>query len=105
MKITKENLDKVLRKIEEITIKGEKPVYFNIAYWDFDEVSTCHFTPVVKEKKDYWLFVDDYRKILVILLTHPRIKSLELDEEKECVIAHFDVPKEYYEENWEEEEW
>ena len=99
--ITKENLDKVLRKIEEITIKGEKPVYFNIVYWDFDEASSCHFTPVVREEKEYWLFIGDYKKILVILLTHPRVKDLEFDEEEGCVKANFDVPEEY----WEKDEW
>jgi len=100
--ITKENLDKVLKKIEEITLKG-KPIYFDIAYWDFDEVSSCHFTPVVfdQEMKDYWMFMDDYKKLLVILLTHPKVKDLEFDEEEGCVKANFNVPEEY----WEEEEW
>ena len=101
MKITKKNYKKVLGKIlTEIAEKG-RTVYFSIAYWEFDTISPCYFTPIAPLRKgDYCLFPDDYEKILVILLTHPRIKEVVYNEKEGCIMASFETPEEY----WEEEE-
>jgi len=102
MKITKENYKEVLGKILKIIAEEGKTVYFNIAYWEFDGVSPCYFTPIAPLRKgDYCLFPDDYEKLLVMLLTHPKVREIELDEEEGSITAIFDVPEEYY---WEEGE-
>ena len=100
MKVTKENLKKVIEKILNKVVTEGNLVYFNIGYWDSSGISPCHFSPVVPHKARY-VFVDDYEKILVMLLTHPNIKDIEYNEKEGCISAFFEVPEEY----GEEEEW
>ena len=102
MKITKENYRDVLGKIISELKKG-KIVYFDIACWELDCISSCQFTPVVLEGKNQYMFIDDYEKILVILLTHPKVKDLEFNEKEGCITADFEVPLEYLEDEWEED--
>jgi hypothetical protein len=74
LKITKENLDETFQKIMEHMISRSLP-YFNIVYADYDNSFTnCYFSPATQGN----IFVDDYKRILTILMTHPKIKDLEL---------------------------
>ena len=98
MKVTKENLSRVVEKIMNKVLGEKRVVYFNIGYWDLNGVSPCFFTPVALEGKKYHMFMDDYEKILVLLLTHPRVREIEYDEREGCVSAFFDVPEEYWKE-------
>ena len=100
LKVTKKNLGKVVEKIMNKVIGERRIVYFNIGYWDLNGVSPCFFTPIVLDGKKYHMFIDDYEKILVLLLSHPKVREIEYDEKEGCVSAFFDVPEEY----WKEEE-
>ena len=100
MKITKKNYKKVLGKILKNIAEKGRTVYFSICYCELDTLSPCYFTPVAPIREGYCLFVDDYEKLLVLLLTHPKVKEIEYDEKEGCIMANFETPKEY----WEEEE-
>jgi len=97
LKVTKKNLDKIVKKILKKVVEEGRLVYFNIGYWDSGGVSPCHFSPVVPHKSRI-IFVDDYEKILVMLLSHPKVREIEYDEKEGCVSAFFDVPEEYWKE-------
>jgi len=90
MKITRENLNEVWGEILQRVANGCPP-YFTIAYWEFSDVYTLHFTPLVGKT----LFVEDYLKLIVILLTHPKVSDVEWDREKNMITAMFEVPEGY----------
>ncbi|MBW2636193.1 MAG: hypothetical protein JRC86_01480 [Deltaproteobacteria bacterium] len=97
IKVTKENYKEVARKCVELTLKLGRPVYFNIAYWD------TPIAPLEKEDKRQWcVFPIDYEKLLVLLLSHPQVSEIHLDEKEGAIKLVFSVPDEFAEEGWEE---
>ena len=69
----------------------QKLAIFNLLVDDGDgNISSCAWTPTSKlaDGKPFPA-VEDYAKIIVLLLTHPRIKDLEYDEKNHQVTAVF----------------
>jgi len=106
IKVTRENYREVARKCVELTLKLGRPVYFNIAYWELDTISACYFTPIAPvekgEKKQWYVFPVDYEKLLVMLLSHPQVSEIHLDEKEGAIKLVFNVPEEFAEDGWEE---
>ena len=69
----------------------QKLAIFNLLVDDGDgNISSCAWTPTSKlADGESFLAVEDYAKIIVLLLTHPRIKDLEYDEKNHQVTAVF----------------
>jgi len=105
-KVTRENYREVADKCVELTLKLRRPVYFNVAYWESDSISACYFTPIApvdeKGRRKWYVFPVDYEKLLVMLLTHPRISELQLDEKEGAIKLIFNVPEDYVEKGREE---
>jgi hypothetical protein len=100
-----------IRNIEDIKAAGQRIIekliagkltYFNLSVWENDSSSesACFFTPVTQlqlnrlkpgEPKQM-IMVDDYEKIMKLLLSHPKIKDLNYIEKGNCVCASFDSP-------------
>mgnify|MGYP000648564102 CR=1 FL=1 len=106
IRVTRENYREVARKCVELTLRLGRPVYFNIAYWEEDTVSACYFTPIApverKDEREWCVFPVDYEKLLVVLLTHPQISEILLDEKEGAIKLIFNAPEEFIEEEWEE---
>ena len=106
IRVTRENYREVARKCVELTLKLGRPVYFNIAYWEEDAVSACYFTPIApverEDGREWCVFPVDYEKLLVVLLSHPQVSEILLDEEEGAVKLVFSVPDGFAEEGWEE---
>jgi len=74
-------------------IKGEVG-YFSLVVADSTGYSSCFFTPVsaLKGEKGNMIFVQDYEKIMMLLLSHPKISEMEYDENENVVYAVFHNP-------------
>ena len=60
--------------------------------------SQCTFVPFGQvSTHETFCAVEDYTKLIVLLLTHPKIKDLEYDEEKNVVTGVLNVPDEMQE--------
>ncbi len=95
MRITWGNYREAARRCLELSLRMGRPVYFSVAYWGVDGVTACYFAPVAPVKEGEWaLFSLDYEKILVMLLTHPRVRDIWLDEEEGAVKLAFEAPEE-----------
>lgn len=71
-------------------VKG-KVAYFNLLVVDSTGFSQCFFNPITetsKGKNKKMLFVEDYEKLMLILLSHPNFSQVQYDE----VGAIFDNP-------------
>lgn len=83
------------QKIMECFIGKKRAATFNLVV-DHGEgtASNCAWTPACKVSPGQsFLAVEDYDKIMVLLLTHPRIKNLEYDEKDNVVSAWFSAPE------------
>lgn len=61
-------------------------------------MSSCAWTPTTKvAEHQSFLAVEDYSKIMILLMTHPRIKSLEYDEKDHMISAIFSAAPEIQE--------
>lgn len=57
-------------------------------------LSNCAWTPTTKiTQGQHFLAVEDYTKIMILLLTHPRVKELEYHEKEHTVTAVFSAPE------------
>lgn len=76
-----------------------KMTYFNLLVEEEAGSSACFFTPAsqLQDTGKHMIMVEDYEKILMVLLSHPDIESLEYDPERNMVTAIFKNPyaKEY----------
>ncbi len=59
----------------------------------------CSFTPFANTQNEKFMCVDDYKKVMMLLLSHPCVKQLSFDPKNNVVNAFFDNP---YCEEWEE---
>jgi len=67
--------------------------YFNLTVADEDGFSSCYFTPAAPLKKGGGTIrVDDYEKIVKLLLSHPKVRHIEYDPEGPCISAIFEDP-------------
>jgi hypothetical protein len=85
----------VSNKIIEALVTERKLTQFmlNVDHGD-GEVSSCSVNPTGKAKQGQsFLATGDYTKILVLLLTHPRVKNIEYDERRQTVFAWFSAPE------------
>lgn len=82
-------------------VKGSL-AYFNLIVADLTgDVSNAFFTPTSKiSEKKSMIFVSDYEKVMMLLLSHPKVSDLEYNEEENAVTAVFNNP--YIEENQDE---
>ena len=97
-----EDLDKVQNVILNKLVVGNL-AYFSLTVIDTTGYSSCFFTPTseIRKEKKTMIFVNDYEKILMLLLSHPNIKDIEYDGEENAISAIFDNPmKEEYESRW-----
>jgi hypothetical protein len=77
------------RRIMEYLISQKKLAIFNVLV-DHGEgtISNCMWTPTTKLADDKsFLAVEDYAKIMVLLLTHPKVKELEYNEKEHMITA------------------
>lgn len=90
---TVEDVREVSEQIIGKLIKGNL-AYFNLAVVDSIGWSQCFFTPTseLRNEKKNMIFVQDYDKILMLLLSHPKIKDIQYDEEENSITAIFDNP-------------
>jgi len=79
---TVKDVVEVSNKIIGHLVGDKKLAVFNILVDDEEgNVSNCTWTPTSKlADGNSFLAVEDYAKTIIILLTHPRIKGLEYDE-------------------------
>lgn len=88
--------DRILEKL----VAGQGVAYFNLLVDEGDGVvSSCMFTPAVPVSGSTlkatnqslppgeFLAVDDYLKIMLLLLNHPKVLSLEYNEKENAVTA------------------
>lgn len=78
-------------KIIEDLVANKRLTVFNLLV-DHGEgtMSNCTWTPTSKVSAGQsFLAVEDYAKIMILLLTHSRIKDLEYDEKNHAVTAVF----------------
>jgi len=45
------------------------------------------------KKAESFLAVEDYTKLLILLLGHPKVRNLEYDEKNHCIMAVFIAPE------------
>jgi hypothetical protein len=93
-----EDVREVAKECARFFAEKGRPVYFSIAFTAADEASSLFFTPIAPvEEGGRWVWVSfppfDYEKLLVLLLTHPRVSEVEYDEEEGVVYAVFDAPR------------
>lgn len=72
-----------------------KFTYFSLAIGEEDEVSSCFFSPITHlqgKKADSMIMVEDYEKLLAILLSHPFVSDIEYDEKNNVIHAIFKSP-------------
>jgi len=96
-KVKLEDVMEVAKDCTRFLIEKKRPVYFNIAFWAADEVSSLYFAPVAPMEKDGgWTWVSfppfDYEKLLMLLLTHPRVSEVEYDDKEGAIYAIFNAP-------------
>jgi len=76
-------------------VSQAKITVFNLLV-DHEEgtISNCMWTPTTKlaDGKSF-LAVDDYAKIMLLLMTHPRVKDLEYNEKENMISAVFSAPE------------
>jgi len=90
IEITKNNLKEVCKRIIVYLLEKKNLPYFNISYMENGSMSWVNFTPVSQN----FLAIDDYEKILRILLVHPNIRDLELYEGLQQMFIHMVVYEE-----------
>lgn len=75
-------------------VKG-KLAYFNLVVSDSTGFSHAFFSPATETsegKNKKMIFVGDYEKLMMLLLSHPKISQVQYDEEENAVSAVFDNP-------------
>lgn len=90
LKDVREVADIIMGKV----VKG-KVAYFNLVVSDSTGFSQAFFSPVTetsKGKNKKMLFVGDYEKLMMLLLSHPKISQVQYDEEENAISAVFDNP-------------
>jgi hypothetical protein len=96
MKITTvKDVVEASNKILESLVSLRKLVIFNLLV-DHGEgiVSNCMWTPTAKvAEHQNFMAVEDYTKIMLLLLNHPKIKNLEYDEKEQAITALFLAPE------------
>ena len=87
-----EDFQKIEERILGDLVKG-RLTYFALTVADLSGFSSCFFSPAapLKRKQDT-LFVQDYGKIVRLLLSHPKIRHIEYDPEEPAISAVFDDP-------------
>jgi len=103
----KQSLEKAYDAIMKDLLAG-KTIHFCITFVESKtgDIHWCHGSLVseLPEEGKRITFVDDWRKFLIVLLSHERIKDIVYDEEEHLVGCFFEPPDEYAEEEeWEEE--
>ena len=70
--------------------------YFNIVVGEVGGFSQCFFTPTTQihegketRYKPKMIFVGDYDKLMMLLMSHPNISDLEYDVEENMITACF----------------
>ena len=81
--------EKILSKLVK-----ENLCYFSLCVSDSTGFSQCFFTPTseIRKEKKNMIFVQDYEKLLMLLLSHPKISDIDYDEEENAISAIFDNP-------------
>jgi len=77
-----------------------KLTYFSLLFGEESDISSCFFTPVTQLQKEgtgSMIMVDDYGKLLKVLLSHPNISRIEYDEKENMISAVFECP---FEPDW-----
>ncbi len=92
VKDVREVANEIIGKI----VKG-KVAYFNLVVSDSTGYSQAFFSPVTetsteKNKKMLFVLVDDYEKLMMLLLSHPKISQVQYAEEENYITALFDNP-------------
>ena len=91
-----EDIRSIQNKIIEQLVLG-KLTYFSLTIGEEDEFSLCFFTPTSDVSKNQsmikaMIMVDDYEKLLKVLLSHPKISDIEYDEKNNVIYAVFESP-------------
>jgi len=67
--------------------------YFALTVTDATGFSSCFFAPATKTKEGQgMIFVQDYGKIVRLLISHPKIRHVEYDPEEPAISAVFEDP-------------
>ena len=87
-----EDIQTVSDKIIGQLVKN-RLTYFSIMVDEEDISSSCFFSPVTKTSKNQsMIMVEDYEKILKLLLSHPKVSDIEYDEKGNVISAVFQNP-------------
>jgi len=94
---TIENVKTISHMILGKLLTGNYLCYFNIVVGELGGCSPCFFTPTSQihegnEKGKGMIFVGDYEKLMMLLMSHPNISDLEYDVEKNMITACFNNP-------------
>lgn len=72
---------------------NNKLTYFSVLVGEEGTLSPCFFTPTAQVSKGKSLIcVEDYEKILKLLLSHPHVSNIEYDEKRNMIFALFQSP-------------
>lgn len=96
IKTVKDIVDAANKIIERLVTDSQKNLaIFNLLVDHEDgTLSNCAWTPTAKlANGKNLLVVEDYTKIMILLLTHPRIKELQYDEPQNTISAIFHAPE------------
>ena len=88
-----EDMKKVSHQILEKVVKGNI-CYFNLIVCELDMASSAFFTPTapIRGENKRFLGVDDYEKLIMLLLSNPNCKDLAYNPKENCIIANFFNP-------------
>ena len=96
IKTVKDIVDVANKVFESLVADPQKKLtIFNLLV-DHGEgtISNCTWTPTAKLADGHsFLAVEDYTKIMILLLTHPRIKDLDYDETQHMISAVLEAPE------------
>ncbi len=89
---TVEDIQNIQENILGQLVQG-KLTYFSLIIGEDGEASSCFFTPTSKLKDGQsMIMVEDYEKLLRVLLCHPMISDIEYNEKENCISAVFESP-------------
>ncbi len=89
-----EDISSIQDRIIGNLVQG-KFTYFSLTIGEEDEISSCFFSPITHlqgKTPDSMIMVEDYEKLLKVLLSHPKISDIEYDEKNNMVSAVFESP-------------
>lgn len=86
---------KTIQDVKAVSDKAieKKLTYFSVLFAEESSLSSCFFTPTSKlPNARGMIFVNDYEKVMKVLLSHPKIRELEYDEKENVISCVFSSP-------------